>query len=182
MEILHSLGIEWQGVATQVVGFLILIWLLNKFGFKPILAVIDQRQADIKQTYDQLDTDRAAMEETRREYERRLQAIESEAREKIQAAVKEAQELRASMVAEAHQTAQSIVEKGRLESDRERQKAFLEMRQQIVEMAILGAGKVIDETLDQDRHRKLVDDFLTTIGTPQQQTSASNGASSGRAS
>jgi hypothetical protein len=56
------------------------------------------------------------------------------------------------------------------------------MRQQIVEMAILGAGKVIDETLDQDRHRKLVDDFLTTIGTPQQQTSASNGASSGRAS
>lgn len=164
MEILHSLGIDPRLVFVQVFGFLILLWLLQKFLYKPVYGIIEERQQDIKNTYDQLDKDRAEMEATRRQYEERLAGIEAQAREQIQAAVKEAQELRAGIVSDAHKQAEALLEKARADSERERQRAFLEMRQQIADLAILAAGKVIGESLDAQRHRRLVDDFIASVG------------------
>ena len=50
------------------------------------------------------------------------------------------------------------------ESERERQKAFLEMRHQIVALAVSAAGKVVGESLDGERQNKLVDDFIGSVG------------------
>ena len=146
--ITQALGIDPTIILTQLIGFIILLVLLNQFVFKKVFGVLDARQNDIKTTYDQLDDDRKAMENTRRQYELRLQGIEEEAREKIQAAVKEAQSLRDNLVADARTQAETIVEQGRNESERDRQKAFLEMRSQIVTLAVTAAGKVIDDNLD----------------------------------
>jgi len=178
MDILTSLGVTWQELVTQAIGFIILIFLLNKWLTKPVLKVLDDRQADIKATYDQLDADREAMHRTRAEYEKRLADIESQAREKIAAAVKEAQELRANIIADAQKLADATLEKGRADAERETQRAFTEMRQQIVDLAILGAGKVINEALDASRHQKLVDDLISSVG-PAQVAAAGKRSSNG---
>ena len=151
-------------IVTQIIGFLILLWCLNRFVFKPIFAILDERQKAIQDTYDQLDKDRAAMEQTRRQYEERLANIEHDARERIQAAVKEAQALRDSLVADAQRQAEAIVAQGRNDSEQERQQAFLEMRQQVVALAVAAAGKVVGESLDDARHVRLVDDFIGQVG------------------
>jgi F-type H+-transporting ATPase subunit b len=176
MEILNALGIDPKMLVTQIVGFIILVALLKRLLYAPLFGVIDQRQADIKATYDQLDADRASMERTRREYEERLAGIENEARERIQAAIKEAQTLRDGIVADAQQQAEIIVQRGRNESERERQKAFLEMRQEIVELAVAAAGKLVGDSLDGPRQTKLVDDFIGGIGLTSNGYSASSGA------
>lgn len=152
-------------IVTEAIGFLLLLWFLNKYVFKPIFGILDERQRLITESYDQMDQDRARMEETRRQYEQRLAGIESEAREKIQAAVKEAQALRDNLIADAEAHAATIIEQGRNESERDRQKAFLEMRSQIVTLAVAAAGKVIDENLTDTRQSKLVDDFIGSLGT-----------------
>lgn len=167
MGFLDQLGVTPALLLTQIVGFILLMLILNRIMFKPIFGILDQRQADIKATYDQLDDDRKRMEQTRRDYEQRLAGIETEAREKIQAAVKEAQSLRDSLVADAQSQATTIVEQGRNQSERDRQKAFLEMRSQIVTLAVSAAGKVIDENLTDTRQTKLVDDFIGSLGTEQ---------------
>ena len=164
MNFLQQLGITPALLFTQMVGFVLLMLLLNKFMFKPIFGILDQRQADIKATYDQLDDDRKRMEETRRQYEQRLANIEAEAREKIQAAVQEAQALRDNLVADARQQAETIVTQGRNDSERERQAAFLEMRGQIVAIAMAAAGKVVGENLNDARQTKMVDDFIGSVG------------------
>jgi len=164
MSFLQQLGITPALLITQIVGFLILLFLLNRFMFKPIFGILDQRQADIKATYDQLEADRNRMEETRRQYEQRLANIEAEAREKIQAAVQEAQALRDNLVADARQQAETIVSQGRNDSERERQAAFLEMRGQIVAIAMAAAGKVVGENLNDARQTKMVDDFIGSVG------------------
>lgn len=151
-------------IITQIVGFLLLLWFLNRFVFKSIFAILDQRQADIKATYDQLEDDRRRMEETRRQYEQRLAGIEAEARAKIQAAVLEAQALRDNLIADARQQAETIMAQGRNESERERQAAFLEMRRQIVAIAMAAAGKVVGENLNDVRQTKMVDDFIGSVG------------------
>ncbi len=152
-------------VVTEAIGFLLLLWFLNRFVFKPIFGILDERQRLITESYDQMDADRARMEQTRREYEQRLAGIEEEAREKIQAAVKEAQSLRDNLVADARTQAETIVEQGRNEIERDRQRAFLEMRSQIVTLAVSAAGKVIDANLDGARQTKLVDDFIGSLDT-----------------
>jgi len=166
MDFLQQLGITPALLLTQIVGFLILMLLLWRFAFSKIFGVLDERRSSIQATYDQMDADRARMETTRREYEQRLANIEEEAREKIQAAVKEAQSLRDNLVADARTQAETIVTQGRNESERDRQKAFLEMRSQIVTLAVSAAGKVIDANLDGARQTKLVDDFIGSLGAP----------------
>jgi len=189
MSFLQQLGITPALLITQIVGFLILLFLLNRFMFKPIFGILDQRQADIKATYDQLEADRARMEETRRQYEQRLANIEAEAREKIQAAVQEAQALRDNLVADARQQAETIVSQGRNDSERERQAAFLEMRGQIVAIAMAAASKVVGENLNDARQTKMVDDFIGSVGIGAvsdsgrgvSETATANGSSKGAA-
>jgi F-type H+-transporting ATPase subunit b len=175
-------------IITEIVGFLIFIYLLNRFVFKPIFAILDERQRTIQQTYDQLDEDRRRMEETRRQYEERLAAIEGEARERIQATVKEAQQIRENLLADAQQKADSIIELGRTEVARERQKAFLDLRGQIVSLTVAAAGKILGESLDDAHHAKLVNEFITHVGNGtvaqpgHSAPSGSNGAQRGPAS
>ena len=111
-------------IVTEAIGFLLLLWFLNRYVFKPIFGILDERQKLIQEGYDQLDASRAQMEQMRHDYELRLQGIEEEAREKIQAAVKDGQALRDSLVADAQLQAATIIEQGRNESERDRQKAF----------------------------------------------------------
>lgn len=177
--LLKSLGIEIPGLITQIIGIIVLVIFMAKFGFPPLLKIIDQRQADINSTYARMDEDRQRMEDTRRQYEERLAGIEAEAREHIQAAVKEAQALRDNLVSDAQKQAESILEQGRNESERERQKAFLEMRQQVVALAVAAAGKVVGESLDNARHTKLVDDFISSVGTNGAGTNARSISSDG---
>ena len=176
MGFLQQLGITPVLLLTQIVGFLILMLLLWRFAFGRIFGILDERRSSIQATYDQMDADRARMEETRRQYELRLQGIEEEAREKIQAAVKEAQGLRDSLIADAQAHAATIIEQGRNESEQDRQRAFLEMRSQIVTLAVSAAGKVIDANLDGARQTKLVDDFIGSLGTETAAVSAKSGA------
>ncbi len=165
MDFLHQLGITPALLITQIIGFLILMVVLQQVFTRKIFGILDARRDTIQASYDQLDADRAAMEETRRQYEARLAGIEAEAREKIQAAVQEAQVLRGNLIADAQMQAETLLAQGRNESERERQKAFLEMRQQIVALAIGAAGKVVGENLNDARQNKLVDDFITGVGT-----------------
>lgn len=167
MNFLEQIGVTPALLLTQIIGFVILMLLLRQFAFGPLFGILDERRRNIQESYDQLDADRKRMEETRREYEARLAGIEAEARERIQAAVKEAQTLRNNLVADAQGQAEAILQQSRNESERERQKAFLEMRQQIVALAVAAAGKVVGDNLDSARSSRLVDDFITNVGTGQ---------------
>jgi F-type H+-transporting ATPase subunit b len=161
--LLDSIGIEPQLLVTQIIGFLILLAVLNQFMFKPLFGILDKRQQDIKDAYDQMDADRKKMEDARQEYEKRLAGIEVEARERIQSAIKEAQTLRDELLAEARTKAEDIVVKGREDNDRERERLFLELRHQIVGLAIGAAGQVIGESLTSERNTRLVDDYITSV-------------------
>jgi len=165
MDILQQLGISIPLLITQIIGFLILMVVLHRVFTTKVFSILDARQADIKATYDQMDADRQRMQDTQREYEARLAGIEAEAREKIQAAVQEAQSLRASMIADAQKQVETLLSQGRNETERERQRSFLEMRQQIVSLAIGAASKVVGDSLDSARQNKLVDDFISGVGT-----------------
>lgn len=162
-QILHALNIEPKAILVQIAGFLVLLWLLKRFLFGPVSNLLAARQSEIQSAYDKLEEDRRAMEASRAELERRLAGIEAEARERLQAALREAQQMRDEIVAKARADAERIVENGRQEVRRETEKALVSLREQVADLAVQAAGKIIGEVLDAQRHRRLVAEFIASI-------------------
>ena len=129
-----------------------------------MLGLFDTRQQEIKATYDKADAERSAAEQLKSQLDARLAGIEAEARTRIQAAIKEAQAAKDDMLAEARAGVEDTLRRGQEDLAREREKILAEIREQTVDLSIAAAGKIIGESLDAARHRKLVNDFIDQIG------------------
>ena len=166
-ELLEQLAINPQLILVNIIGFLILLWLLKKFLYRPIGQMLESRKAEIQDTYAAAEAQRASMEEMRKDYERKVAGIEAEATAKIQAAVKEAQGIRDEIVNEARAKAESILDRGAEEIQREKQKAIVELREEVANLAIGASSKLLERDMDDNAHRKLIDDFISSAGKAQ---------------
>jgi len=163
-DLLHALHIEPRIMAAQVTGFILLWILLAKYLFKPVMALLKAREAELKAAYDKAAEERGQAERIRAEVEARLAEIQAEDRARIQAAVAEAQSVKDEMIAEARARAEETLRRGEEDLARERQKILAEMRAQTVDISLAAAAKIIGESLDEDRHRRLVNDFIDKLG------------------
>ncbi|MEA2639532.1 MAG: F-type H+-transporting ATPase subunit b [Chloroflexota bacterium] len=157
---LSSLGINIAAVIWHVVNFVILLLILQRFLYKPVLKMLDDRAARIKESLAQAEAARA--ETARLEHESR--GILDEARRGGQEILANANRNAERINAEARQQAQAeterLIEQARAEIERERNQAFVELRQQIADLAVSAAGRVINRSLDDPTHRELVREFL----------------------
>ncbi|MCS6860131.1 MAG: F0F1 ATP synthase subunit B [Abditibacteriales bacterium] len=158
--ILEQLGIEPNLLLMMAVGFLIVYFILKKFVFGRVSQMFEERSQTIQQQLEAAAQQRLAMEKMRDDYEQRIAQIEEEARTRIAEAVKEAQAARDEMLAQAREQAERIVARGKEEIEREKHKALVEIRDQVAELAILTASKIIERELDEHTHRELIDDVI----------------------
>ena len=107
--ILSDLNIDPRLILVNIAGFGALYAIAKKLVFDPIGTLLTSRETEIASTYDRLDADQREMQRLKSDYESRLEAIESEAREKISAAIKEAQATRDKIVSDATVQAREIV-------------------------------------------------------------------------
>ena len=181
MELLNTLGINWQFILISIVGFALLLWVLMKFAFGPLVATLQARQDKIVADLDDAQAKRDEMIALQRDYETRLAAIEDEARDKIQAAVKEAQAARDEIITRAQTDAQAIVARGQAEIDAERAKSLTEARNQIVDLATLMARRSAGEGLSAAGQSNLIDDAIGRIGNAGSANGNGNGAATSSA-
>lgn len=164
MEILRTLGIDPRFVLISLVGFMILLYVLMNFAFKPLVGTLNARQDKIRGDLDEAEAARNRMITLQREYEQKLAAIEDEARDKIQAAVREAQAARDEMIRKAHDDAAAIITRGQAEVEAERAKALTEARNQIVDLATMMASQTARQNLNAGGQSALIDDAIAKIG------------------
>lgn len=164
-ELLHTLSIDPKVMAAQVTGFILLWILLARYLFRPMLALFDARRQAIKTTFEDAENERARAEESRADYEKRLAGMEAEARARMQEAVKEAQAAKNEILTDAKTRSEEILKRGQEDLAREREKTLAQLREEVVNISLDAAGKLIGESMDQPKHRKLVGDFIDRIGT-----------------
>lgn len=162
--ILETLGIEPRYILVSIVGFLILLYVLMNYAFKPMVSTLNARQDKIRGDLDEAEASRNRMIALQREYEQKLAAIEDEARDKIQAAVREAQAARDQMIARAHEDAAAIVQRGQAEVEAERAKALADARNQIVDLATLMARQATGQNLSAQGQSALIDNAIARMG------------------
>lgn len=163
MEILDALGIKFPELLTQIVGFLIAVWILKKFAWKPLLGMLEQRRTKIKSDLDAAEQTKVDADELLSQYQAKLKDIDAEARAKIQDAVADGNKVATEIREQARAEAKDIIAKAREELARDVAKAKIELRNDMVNMAVLATEKIIAEKLDDEKHRSLIDSFLDEV-------------------
>lgn len=153
-----------RDIAVQIVGFGVMFWILKRFLWRPFLAMLDIRRQEVKDTYDRLEQDRQEMARRQAELDERLHGMDAEARTRIAAAIKEAQAMKEEIIADAHAQTQKVREEGLADIQRDRERALASMREEMANLAVQAAGKILGETLDTTRHRALIADFVDRVG------------------
>jgi F-type H+-transporting ATPase subunit b len=152
------------GKTIATIGvFLILFKLIEFFYLKPLTEAIDTRNNALQATFDEAEELKARMTELKTAYEEKLAKSEAEAREEIQRALAEAQQMKNQIIAEARTQADEIRRKADEDIEREKAKALVEMRTQVVELTLTATEKLIGESMDEDRQRRLVEKFIDTV-------------------
>jgi len=160
----EQLGIEPRFLLINAISFLILLWLLGKFLYGPINQLLQERQEYVRRQREEAERYREEMQQLRDDYEQRIAHIEREARERIQEAVRQAHVARDQLLAEARAEAESLRERALADIEHEKQKALVEIRDQVVDLALLAAGKIIERELDARAHRAMIENLLERVG------------------
>lgn len=164
MDILNTLGINFKSVIVQGVGFLILLFVLKKFLFGKISAMIKARTDEVKSTYERTEMDRAEAESLKLEFQKKLSEAEAEAAKRIQEAINEGNRISEEIVKRAKEEVESVRIKAQEGIEQERKKALAEIRDQVVTLSILASSKIIQQSISPQTAEKLVDDFIEEIG------------------
>jgi len=162
-EIAHSLDLNWGLIVTQIIGFLLTVWILKAFAWKPLLKMLEDRKNKIAGDISDAEKIKSDAEKLLDDYNAKLRDIETEARSKIQDAIGEGNRIAAEIREQAREEAHQIVEKSREELSRDIAKARVQLRDEMVGMAITAAEKIISIKLDDSEQRRLLDDFLKEV-------------------
>lgn len=154
---------------TQFITFIIFFWIMKRYAWGPIMNVLDERQTRIEEGFEDIRNKQDEAERLRQDYEERLAEIEQEARAKIQEAIAEGRRVAGEVTEEARQEAAHITEHAQRNIRLEMAKARQELRDEIVDMTIESTRRLMNETLDDEGHRKLVASFISDLEGEMQQ-------------
>lgn len=147
----------------EVVSFGVLLWVLYKFAFPPILKILEERERKIRESLEQAERHRSEAERKLQEYEAKLNAASREAEAVMAQAKERAQRLLEENEQRLAADAERIKAEAAREIEHERRKAVQEIRAQTTDLALLVAEKVVGRSLNDQDHRRLADEALQAV-------------------
>lgn len=152
--------LEISQIVSQIFAFLIMLWVLKRYAWKPLLSILEERRNKIQAEFQSIDEQKKANETLLNEYREKLKNIDHQARVKIQEGIKEGEKKSLQIQNEAHETAKAIILKAQSDLQNEINKAKLQLRKEIVGMTLSATQKIIGEKLSSQKENKLVADFV----------------------
>jgi len=161
-----ALGINAWGLAVQLVAFLVFIFLFWKYALGPITRMLDERSNRIADSM-------AAAEKMKLEMAAagaRNEEILSEARQQAQQIITQAREVSDSTMAraqkEAGEQAESYLTRAQATLRQETEQARLQLRQELADLAVMAAGRIVRKELDPAAQTRLIEETLAEAGSP----------------
>ena len=150
-------------VVTQIAGFLILLWALNKWALGPLLGVLEARRAKIAGEFAAAERAQALAQEEKSRYEQELRGIEARARQRLTEAVAEGQKVGAQIRQQAQAEAAVRLERAQDDIARENEKAKELIKEQVIDLALRSAEKILRQKLDEPAQRRLAGEFIDEV-------------------
>ena len=144
--------------------FLVLYFLLRKFAFGPITAAVEAREKALEDAIEGAKRDRDAAAKVLAEHQAQLDAARGEAQKLIADGRSVAEKMRGDLLEQTRREQQDMLERARREIDSEKERAIAQLRREAVDLALAGASKVIEQNLESEKNRQLVERYLSSIG------------------
>ena len=143
--------------------FVVLAIVLTKFAFGPITKAVEAREHALEEAISAAKRDREEAARVLAEHRAALEASRAEGQKIIVDARAAADRVRAELIEQAHAEQANMLARARQDIEAEKTRAIAQLRREAVDLAIAGAGKVIDRNLDQAANRQLVESFLASV-------------------
>ena len=140
--------------------FILLLFILKKLAWGPLLQMLDDREKKIKESLEKADAAQKETEEALARNQEIMTAAKKEAQELLNKSRKTAETTKEEIIQKAQAEAAGMLEKAKREIGLEREKAVEEIRQQAAELSVMIASKLIGKTLSKDDHREIIEDSL----------------------
>ena len=164
MQALQTLGINLPSLLWHTINFLVLIALLWRFLYKPVIRMLDERSNRIKESMERAETIKEQLARTNEETRLALESARKEAQALADQASQIGEQIKAQARRDAQAEADKILERARQQIEQERRQAVAEARQEMANLVVMAAGKVLGRQLDDRAQHQLVEEFLYSDG------------------
>lgn len=154
------INIEIGQILTQIVAFLFMYWILKKFAWKPLLAIMEERKQKIESEFEFIEQQKREIQHLNDEYNAKLKDIDAKARVKIQEGIDKGYKLAREIQEEARVQAKNIISHTQDEVVKEIAKAKIQMKKEIIHLTIEATKKLLKEEIDEKKQESLIDKFL----------------------
>ena len=155
--------VPWTMIA-QFLNLMIQLFLIKKFLFKPVNDILEKRRQLADQEIRDARQAKEEADDLKTQYESGIANAREEAARIVQSAQKEAQGRADELVQEAQAKAAGIKAQAEADIAQERKKAINEVKNEIGGIAMEIAGKVVEKEIDEDDHKRLIDEFIQNVG------------------
>ena len=147
-------------IIWTIVTFILLLVLLKKFAWKPLLEALQRREETVRSSIERAEQAKIEAERLLDENRKQLERAGQEGQRILNENRALAEKLKDEIVEKANQQSRRMVDQAKQEIERDKEAALIQLRDEVAGLAIQAAGKILDETLDDDKHRKIVDAYL----------------------
>ena len=154
---------DYGVLILTVCNFLLLVYLLKKFAWGPIIGALEKREAQIENDKQTAANARKSAEVLKKELDERLAQITSEAAQKMAAAVKTGETQRDQLLAQAKEQAEHLLEQAKTQIEAQKNKALDDVRAQIASISLLAASRVVQRQVTDDTADQIVENVLKEV-------------------
>jgi F-type H+-transporting ATPase subunit b len=148
-----------------LVIFVILMFVLSRYAFGPITAAVEARERALEEAIEGAKRDRDAAAKLLQEHQAAIDTARGEAQKIIADGRAVGEKMRTDMIEQTRKEQQDMLERARRDIESEKDKAIMQLRREAVDLALAGASKVIEQNLESQKNRQLVESYLASIGT-----------------
>ena len=145
--------------------FGLLLVLLSRIAWKPILASLKRREEAIADSLSKAEHARADAEKLIAETERQRKLNEEQLHKQLREGKEYAERIRSELATKAQEEAKKMLDQAKAQIERDTQIAIAQLRNEAADLAIAAAGKLLDESMNDDKHKKIVEKFIAELPT-----------------
>ncbi|OGG19906.1 ATP synthase F0 subunit B [Candidatus Gottesmanbacteria bacterium RIFCSPHIGHO2_02_FULL_40_13] len=160
---MDKIGVEPVALLTQIINFLLMVLILSKILYKPILKMLDERKKKIEEGLKYTEKMQLEMEKLEIKKTEVLDKAREEVKKIIEEGKKAGKSVEADIIKSAHEEAKHIIESGNKEIDSEKAKMLKALHRETVDVSVKMAEKILKDVLSQEDQRSIIDKKLKQI-------------------
>lgn len=163
MELIKSLGLDYKILIAQFINFIVLIFVLYKFGYQPMLKFLDDRRKKIEEGVVNAEKAQAKLEELSEKEKKIIKDAKKEALVILEKAKNQAEEKRKELITKAKQEIATIINDEKAKIKQEKAELVNEVKKEVGELVVFALEKVIDKKVDKSQDKKIIEEIVTNL-------------------